>query len=123
MSQSLNTPRTAREIINEAIRENRAWEWVCWALTICFPVVGMTALVVGVVRDNGLVAASGAVAGALFWPALRAAETIRRANIAIRLLEIPLTRAKTSTEVAHAIRDVFRSNLGKAGTDHVAPPT
>jgi hypothetical protein len=102
-----HAPRTAREVIDVAIRENRPWEWVSFGLTIGFAVVGLVVLGVGAYQGNGLVALAGSVAGALFWPALRNAVAIRRANIGIRLLEVHLAYAKTAQQAADAIRQAM----------------
>ena len=112
MSQgSPPAPRTAREVIDVAIGENKAWDWLCWLLVILFPLAGVGVLIFGAVRGEGLVSLSGAIASALFWPALRYAITIRKANLEVRMLELTVSRATDPKEIAKAIRDVFR---GKA---------
>ena len=60
-----SAPRTAREVIDAAIRENRSWEWVSFGLTVAFAVVGLVVLAVGAYQGNGLVALAGTVAGAV----------------------------------------------------------
>jgi hypothetical protein len=100
-------PRPAREIIDAAIQENRSWEWLSYALTIAFAVVGLTVLVVGAIQGEGVIAASGAAASALFWPAMRNAVLIRRANIRIRMFELALSQAKNSKDAATLIRDAM----------------
>lgn len=99
--------RTAREVIDAAIRENRPWEWLSYALTVAFAVVGLAVLVAGAYHGEGLVALSGAAASALFWPAMRNAVTIRSANIRIRMFEIALGSAKTPREAAALIREAM----------------
>ena len=116
-----SAPRTAREVIDAAIRENRPWEWVSFGLTIGFAVVGLIVLGVGAYQGNGLVALAGTVAGALFWPALRSAIAIRRANIGIRLLELHLTYAKSAAQAAEAIRQALGIGAVKEKKRDVAP--
>jgi hypothetical protein len=53
------------------------------------------------------VALAGGIASVLFWPAMSQARQIRRENIAIRLLEGPLSMAETSKEAADALREFF----------------
>jgi hypothetical protein len=96
--------RTAREVIDAAIRENRQWEWVSLGLTVGFAAVGLVVLGVGTYQGSGPVALAGSVTAALFWPALRNAVAIRRENIRIRLFEIPLALAQTSAQAAEAVR-------------------
>ena len=67
----------------------------------------MLALVVGVFRGEGLVALAGGIASALFLPATLQARQIRRENIAIRLLERPLSMAETSHEASDALKEFF----------------
>lgn len=100
-------PRSAREIIDEAIRENRAGEWITYGIAIVCVLVGVAAIIAGIVLDQGLVTLAGAIASALFWPAMEAARKTRRENLSIRLLEAPLSRAETATEAADALRKVF----------------
>ncbi len=112
--------RTAREVIDAAIHENRWWEWLCFVLIVVCLVVGVTIIVVGAVREQGVVALSGTLFSALFWPALSYATGIRRENVAVRLLEFPLSQARTEKQSAEAIRDVFSEVLGKRSS-HVVP--
>lgn len=110
-----DAPRTAREVIDEAIRENRGWDTICRLLVVAFATAGLFTLVFGAFTENGLVSLSGAVGAALFWPALRNARSVMRTNISIRLLELTLANAKTAEEAARAIK-VFFSHF-KADTD------
>jgi hypothetical protein len=105
--------RTARAVINEAIRENSQWDTMCWWLVIAFACTGVLTVLVGLILNNGLVTLSGSVAGALFWPALYYAVTIRRANIALRLLELALNNARTVDEALQAINQAFSFHFGQ----------
>jgi hypothetical protein len=53
--------------------------------------VGVGVLIMGAYHGQQVIAASGAVASTLFYPAMRLARRVREQNMAIRLLEIPLT--------------------------------
>ena len=110
-------PRVAKLVIDQAIRENRRWEWVCLGMTVGFAAVGLGVLIVGAANGDGLIALSGAVTSGLFWPAFRAADDIRRANIAIRLMEIPLSRARTADQAAETIRQMYPKTFGRGQTD------
>jgi hypothetical protein len=101
-------PRSAREVIDAAIRENREWEWVCLGLAVTFAAVGAALLVLGAVRADWGIAGPGVAASALFTPMLWVAMRIRQTNIRVRLLEIPLQKAKTAEEAANIIDAVFR---------------
>lgn|SRR5215831_13328516 len=110
------TPRTAREIIDQAIHENRVAEWLCYVFAGVFVAVGVGVLIAGAVAGQGLVALAGSIASTLFWPALSNARQIRKENMAIRLLEAPLSIAGTSKAAAEALRDAFTGIfVGKKG--------
>lgn len=111
--------RTAKEVIDGAIAENRIWERVCLTLTLLFPFVGIGILVMAVVRGDGLMALAGSISSSLFWPALRSAIAIRQVNIAIRLLEVPLSQAKSSSQALNAINQAFATHFG-TGRQNVA---
>lgn len=99
--------RSARQVIDQAIKENRFGERLLYAFAIVLVGAGVFALIAGVVTRQGVVAVAGSVSSALFWPAMREARRMRRENMAIRLLEDPLGRAETSREAADAIREAF----------------
>ena len=106
---SPGSARTARQVIDQAIRENRFGERLLYAFAIVFVSAGLFALIFGVLWREGSVAVAGGIAAALFWPAMTQARQIRRENIAVRLLEEPLSRADTAKEAADAIRNAFAS--------------
>lgn len=103
----MTKPRTAQEVIDQAIRENRLGEWLCYTFAIVFVIVGIGIVVWGAVVGNGIVSVAGSIASILFWPAMREARQIRKENMAIRLLEAPLSKAETSKAAAEALRDAF----------------
>ncbi len=101
--------RSATDIIDQAIRENRAAEILLYILALAVVAVGSVVLISGVISDNGVVTIAGAISNALFVPAMYFARRIRSENIAIRLLEAPLSRADTAQEAAEAIKNNFLS--------------
>lgn len=130
MARSPNSPETrraAREVIDAAIAENRPWDRVALLLIGLFAAVGLGVVAVGVWRENGLVALSGTgfagVAAAVFRPALRHAASARRENIALRLLELSFTNARSEAQAGEIIQRVFLSLFQKSedGGDVVPP--
>jgi hypothetical protein len=95
--------RSAKDVIDDAIRENSAAAWLMYAFAICFVSVGLLVLVIGVINRDTLVSAFGVVASSLFWPSMTAARRTRKENIAIRLLEAPLARADTAKDAAEML--------------------
>jgi hypothetical protein len=102
------TPRTAKQVIDQAIRENRTGEKICYGLVLLFALAGLAVLGYGVWQGQGLIALAGSLAGAVLWPALRQARRIRKENQLLRLLEVPLTNAKTANEAAKVLSDTFK---------------
>jgi hypothetical protein len=77
--------RSAREVIDQAIRENRRSEWLLYFFAVLFVTVGLSVLVYGVARGEAVSTLAGLVSSALFWPAMTSARRTRKENIAIRL--------------------------------------
>jgi hypothetical protein len=101
-------PRTAKQVIDQLIRENRPWQWFCFAAASAFVLVGLVAIIRAMlVSQSEVLTIVGGVSGALVWPALSHAQRIRKENQAIRLLEIPLSKAETVNEAADMLREMF----------------
>jgi hypothetical protein len=100
-------PRTANQIIDQAIEDNKFTEHLLNGFATVFVACGLFTLVAGAIRNESLVTIAGPVATSLFYPAMRQARQIRRENIAIRLLESPLSKAETSHEASIAVKEFF----------------
>ena len=100
-------PRTPKLVIDQAIRENRRPEWICYGIAITLVLGGLFTLIWGTVSGAAIATVVGAVATSLFYPALSAARQIREDNIAVRLLEIPLSEAKTAEDAARTLNEAF----------------
>ena len=83
-----------------------AGEWLCYALVIFFVLVGFAILVVGTVQESGSVAIAGSLFAALFWPALRYADGVRRDLVRTRMYEMALAKAATADEILQILREV-----------------
>ncbi|MGB9454735.1 MAG: hypothetical protein WCB12_01745 [Bryobacteraceae bacterium] len=101
--------RMPSEVIDAAIRENRAGEYVLYGLSVLFALVGVGTLIYGIVRGTPGTSLAGAIASGLFWPAMTEARKTRKESLAVRLLEAPLSRADTAKEAADMLREVFDS--------------
>ena len=100
-------PRTARQVIDQAIKENRFGEWLCYGFAITFVAVGVGVIAWSLFAGLPVSTFIGGVISALFYPAIHAARQIRKENLAIRLLELPLSRAGTAQAAANALREAF----------------
>jgi hypothetical protein len=100
--------RSAREVIDQAIKENRLGEYLCYGFASAFVLGGLLVLGWSVYSDqSAIVTIVGAVTSGLCWPGVANAIRIRRENIAIRLLETPLSTAGTATDAAAMLREAF----------------
>jgi hypothetical protein len=107
LKKTMADPRTPKLVIDQAIRENRRPEFLCYCFAMLFVLAGLFSLVWGAVNLDGFVALCGTVASVFFYPALAAARSIREDNMAIRMLEVALDKASTTEEAARALSDAF----------------
>jgi hypothetical protein len=101
-------PRTAKQVIDQLIHENRWWEWVCFIAVCVFLLMGVAIIVRAMlVEQSNVLTAVGGACNLLVWPSLAHARRIRKENQAIRLLEIPLSQAETAEKAADMIHKMF----------------
>jgi hypothetical protein len=110
--------RTAKEVIDQAINDNRFDKWILYGFAVAFGGIGMTVLLWSVWKGEAVAAVCGGLTTGLFWPAARMAERIRKQNLAIRLMEQPLSKAETADEVARGTATVL--HRGVRSQCHVA---
>jgi len=104
-------PLKVHEIIDQAIRENRHAERILLGFAALFVGLGTVVLIVGLVTDS-VVAYAGVVESVMFVPAVWLVLRIRTQNIAVRMMEIPLRKAKNAQEAERLLIDFFRSTQG-----------
>lgn len=101
-------PRSAKQVIDQLINENRWWEWLCFVAACIFILIGVGAIVRAMFVDQSdVLTVVGGACNFLLWPSLTHARRIRKENQALRLLEIPLGKAETADKAADMIRDMF----------------
>ncbi len=99
--------REVHAIIDDAILENRLGEYLLYALSTILVGAGAFSLVWAVVHNQGVPALAGAVSSSLFVPAMMAARNMRKENLALRVLEVPLSNATTAEEAARVLQTAF----------------
>lgn len=101
-------PRSAKEVIDQLIRENLWWEWLCFIAACLFLLIGVGVIIRAMLVDqSNVLTIVGGACNFLLWPSLAHAQRIRKENQAIRLLEIPLSKAVTAEKAADMIREMF----------------
>lgn len=111
MGFDLNEARTAKDVIDDAIRENNSAAWLLYGFAITFVMVGLFVLIVGIVQGNNITSILGAAASTMFWPSMSAARRTRKENIAIRLLEAPLSQSSSVEDAAGMLQQLVEKIL------------
>ncbi len=101
----------AQAVISQALRENRAFEWISYGMALVLFVFGLVVLYSGVANAD-----VSARAGAFFGGSIvelmvllpfRFAINARRHNIALRMLGVILNRVQDPKQVAPLLKDTF----------------
>lgn len=103
--------RSAYDVINAAIGENRLNEYILYALAILFAVLGTGAFIFFLWSRQFALSIGAALESGLFYPAMRQVQKTRTQNQIIRMLEIPLNNAKTADEAAASLHHVFKEEF------------
>lgn len=103
--------RTAEEVINQAISENRLPEYILYGMSIIFVVSGGILIVWSLAHNFGWGAVAGVGLDGLVWPAFAQTKRLRQENLVLRMLEISLSRAHTADEAATMLTERFASLL------------
>jgi hypothetical protein len=104
-------PLRIRDIIDQAIRENRARERLLLSFAGMFILLGAVILIWGLAQ-NSLVAFAGVAESVLFVPAVALVRRISKENTALRMLEIPLRKAVTAEQAARVLTQFFAATHG-----------
>jgi hypothetical protein len=115
--------RTAEETISQAIKENRFPEFLLYAFAIIFVVTGEVLIWSAIEHDHALGAIGGVGLNGLAWPAFAQTRELRRENLMLRMLEIPLSKAQTADEAAKMLTDAFRNLFKRSEERKPKTPT
>jgi hypothetical protein len=86
-------------------------EWLLYAFAVVFVALGVVIIVWGLIADS-LLAWAGVAESVLFVPAVVLAMRIRHQNTALRMLEVPLRKAKNADEAARVLVHSFWTAFG-----------
>jgi hypothetical protein len=119
----LRQTRTTKDVIDQAIDENKATERLYASLTLLLTLTGAVSLLWAVKHDRPMFALGAILIIALSYFPLHVIRKTRRENLAIRLLEVPLNRANSASDAALAV-SIFLQPLAEheveARTDQTA---
>ena len=102
--------RSASQVINEAVSENRKPEWLLYGVAIGSVLTGQLLIVSSIYSNVPIWTLPGLAMNLLAWPAYREARALRAESLRLRLLEIPLSKAQTADEAAQML-DTFTRRL------------
>lgn len=111
--------RTVRDIIDQAIAENRVPEYLLYCFASLFVLTGEALLGTAFYNRNTTTAIVGVALNGLAWPAYRATRAIRAENLMLRMLEVPLMQARTAEEAAKMLTDMFESHFKRSASKEV----
>jgi hypothetical protein len=99
--------RSARQVIDAAILENRPNEYILYGFACLFVGLGTVSFIYSLWSGHWALSIGSAIESGLFYPAMNAVQKIRKENQKIRLLELALTNASTAADAAAALHKVF----------------
>jgi hypothetical protein len=110
----MSIKRSAYDVIDSTIRENRPNEYILYAFAGLFVILGTGAFIFSLWSHQWTLSIGAALESGLFYPAMREVHKIRSENQKIRLLEIPLNNASTANEAAASLHEVFKQEFESA---------
>jgi len=105
--------RTAEDTISQAIAENPLPEYLLYGFAAVFVVTGEILIWWSIQHGSGLGALGGAALNGFVWPAFRQTRELRQQNLMLRMLEIPLSKAKTADEAANMLTEAFSNHFNQ----------
>ena len=98
-------------MIDAAIDENRPNEYLLYVFAIASFLLGALVILWSLYRNEPVVTIAGAIESALFAPAVYFIRQIRRENMKLRMLELPLSSATSADDAAEAIIKLFAAEF------------
>lgn len=99
--------RTAKEVIDQAIKDNRGPEYLLYTFASIFVLLGSALIIAAIYNKASINAIAGVALNGLAWPAVQMTREIRQQNLMLRMLEVPLLKANTAAEAAKMLTETF----------------
>jgi hypothetical protein len=103
--------RTAKEVIDQAIKDNRLPEYLLYTFACLFVLTGEVLIGNAIYNKTTLTAIVGTALNGLAWPAYQMTRRIRQENLMLRMLEVPLSIAETADEAAKMLTEAFENHF------------
>lgn len=98
---------TAQSVIDKAIKENMISQYLMFIFASVSFCIGVFCVIYSIMVDKYSYAMISTFSGLVFIPSLKFISKSRKENLAIRLLEVPLSRADTAKQAAEALCQYF----------------
>jgi hypothetical protein len=108
--------RTPCDIINQAISENRVPEYLLYGFACLFVLTGELLIGMAIYHKSPLESVAGVALNGLAWPAYHLTRAIRSENLMLRMLEVPLMKARTADEAAKMLSDMFEAHFKRTAS-------
>ena len=105
--------RTAQQVIESALKENRFSEIALYACILLLFLVGLAIVLWTVWLNQAWASTCGPAISLLVIPMLKQLRDIRQEKLKLRLIEVPLGIATTEKAAAAAIVRIFEQGLKK----------
>lgn len=99
--------RTARTVIDAAIRENQKLSWMLFGLVYVSVTYGFICLAIGIINNNESLTYAGLCGTVFSSQVLVKLITVKQEMGRLRILEFALSKAKTGTEIASILASFF----------------
>ncbi len=110
--------RPAQATIDLILHENQVLLATLYVLAVLSLLTGLTVLGVALWRNQPMTAVAGVAETYLFLPTWRFVQKLRREHIMLRLLQIGLNDARTTSEALDKIRVAFEQQLRQKGNQN-----
>jgi hypothetical protein len=104
--------RTAKQVIDQAIQDNHVPEVLLYTFACIFVITGEILVGISVWHRTSLtMAILGVALNGLAWPAVILTRGLRQQNLMLRMLEVPLMKARTTDEAARMLTTAFGNHF------------
>ena len=104
--------RSAKAVIDQAIKENQVPAYLCYGFATAIALCGVAVVIWGITNDRGTAIICGMISTTLFILSIKTVDRLRTQNILLRVLERRIESAKTEKQLSDILvefAEYFRS--------------